>query len=116
MARAVQNQNTLNGGIYSPALAERDDTQAYYAALRDMLNVRPLAEGGVEARGGLVFCNLMRGPMAEIDLTSVTFTANEDAALGETGDTIPAPDGGVTDPPIYPGADRPPTEYDEILP
>ena len=95
-------QYTLNAGIYGPKLAEREDTEAYYAAVRDLLNMRPLPEGGPEARGGFAHYQALRGPLAEIDLTNVIFTVAAGATAPGAGTTAPDPSGDEPDPPSYP--------------
>ena len=99
-------QFTMNAGIYSPELAEREDTEAYYASVRDVLNMRPKPEGGAELRPALTYAQLMRGPMLLISLEDVDYTLGDGVSLTEDGGTeAPAPGGPVVDPPPYPGYD-----------
>ncbi|MGB3626026.1 MAG: hypothetical protein WA989_09360 [Henriciella sp.] len=98
-------QFTMNAGIYSPELAEREDTEAYYASVRDMLNMRPVAEGGADLRQGLARGSLQRGALTLTELDGVTFTAHASASFTEAGEDLTDAGGGVTDPPVYPGFD-----------
>lgn len=116
MAKVEPVQFTLNAGIYSPRLAEREDTEAYYAAVRDMLNMHPIPEGGAVARDGWTHCQALRGPMAEMDLTGATVTAGAGVVLSGETITLPDPSGDETDPPVYPGNRTPNGYYDEVLP
>lgn len=102
MVQFVPPQYALNGGIYGPRLAQREDTEAYYAAVRDMLNLRPLVEGGLEARGGFRFGALMRGPLTILDISGMTFTEGDSVTFTEAGDTV-MPTSPNDDPPPFPG-------------
>lgn len=101
--RFVAPQFTMNAGIYSPELAEREDTEAYYASVRDMLNMRPKAEGGADLRPGFGFDGFLRGTVSVIDLDAVDFTTGAGVTLGEDGGEIDDPGGGTEDPDPYPG-------------
>jgi hypothetical protein len=104
--RITTAQFTMNAGIYSPELAEREDTEAYYASVVDMMNMRPKAEGGADLREALVHAGMMRGVVTAIDLSAAVFTAPGDATVDEEGgeDIPPA---GDPDPPAYPGDPNP---------
>jgi hypothetical protein len=85
-------QYLLNGGIYSPKLAEREDTEGYYAAVRDMLNMRPEPEGGASARGGYMMREQIRGTLVEIDLAAAVITGGTGVTIGEVGSPVTYPD------------------------
>lgn len=107
--KIVTAQFSMNAGIYSAELAEREDTEAFYASVADMMNLRPKAEGGADLREGLVHAGMMRGALAAIDLTAVTFAAGGSASLDTDGDTVTAPTN--PDPPVYPGDPDPEYPY-----
>lgn len=85
-------QYLLNGGIYAPRLAEREDTEGYYSAVRDMVNMRPVPEGGADARGGYAYRERLRGALSEIDLASATVTGGAGVTVGAPGASVTYPD------------------------
>lgn len=92
-------QHSMNGGIFGPVVAEREDTEAYYACVRDMLNMVPLPEGGAELRPGLAWHTPARRKRIEIDLSGATITAGAGVTIGVGGGGAATP---PIDPPFYP--------------
>lgn len=102
MARSETFQTNFNGGIADARLADREDLDVYFNAVKDAFNMRPSPQGGMGLRGGLAYVGRLRGTVSAISLDDavVTFAADGDSG-GAAASPPPPPD----DPLPYPDFD-----------